>query len=265
MKVKYKKIPENLKKMAKPSEEKDHRSSLSQSITITEHYELDVERLIPFSKQARVNFNDDEIKNLAKSIALHGVRQPLTVIQSTNFLGKYEVVSGERRLRAATLAGLKKVPCIMISDQSLAEEIAVIENIMREDLHPLELSKAFHSLISSNEKTTQIEMAERIGVSPKVFSETLKYYYIPEEVKKLILLHDIRERDFLRKVSKSKTPLTIVNIKIIQSAKSKKQMNKSILRVLSKDGEIQIQSKGLANLSDEQKKILKEDIITLLS
>ena len=241
VKVNYKEIPENLKNMTKPSEGKGHRSSLSQSITITEHYELDIERLIPFSKQARVNFNDEEIKNLAKSISLHGVRQPLTVIQSNSFAGKYEVVSGERRLRASILAGLKKVPCIIISDLSLAEEIAIIENIMREDLHPLELSKAFHALISSKEKTKQVEMADRIGVSPKVFSETLKYYDIPEEIKKLILLHDIRERDFLRKVLKSKNPLSIVNSRISQATRSKKEASTSILRVLMKEGKILIQ------------------------
>lgn len=264
-KVKYRKIPENLKNMAKPSEEMDNRSSLSQSITITEHYELDIERLIPFSKQARVNFNEEEIKKLAHSISLHGIRQPLTVIQSADFIGKYEVVSGERRLRAAVLAKLKKVPCIIINNREEAEEIAVVENIMREDLHPIELSKAFNSLISSKKKTTQSEIAERLGISIKVFSETLKYDSIPEEAKKIILAHNIRERDFLRKILKSKDPLKIINTRISNPSKSKQQISRSILRVLNRDGNIFVQSGGIQFLSDDQKKILKEEIVLLLS
>lgn len=264
VKVTYRNVPKNLEQMSKPSDNVGGRSSINQSISITEHYELEVSRLIPFKKQAREEFSVEEIQNLSKSIIRHGVRQPLTIIKSA-IEDKYEVVSGERRLRAAVLAGLQKVPCIIIKNQSMAEEIAVVENIMRKDLHPVELSKAFCSLTENNKNLKQKEIASRIGVSERLFSETLKYSTLPSNVKRALIDNNIKERDFIRKLFKSDNPMNLINNHLLSKAKSTKpSSNIGVLRVILNEGGFRIQSNGVANLTTEQKNIVKIKILTIL-
>jgi ParB family chromosome partitioning protein len=93
--------------------------------------------LVSFKNQKRHYFDGEKLKSLAKTIKEHGIGQPLTVIQSEDKLGVFEIVSGECRFFAAKMTGLDKVPCIIIHDRNAAEEIAVIENVQRADLHPL--------------------------------------------------------------------------------------------------------------------------------
>jgi len=262
-KVKYKSVSKNLEKITKPSDNTDSRSSIGQSITITEYYELDISRLIPFKNQAREAFSDQEIQSLSQSIIRHGIRQPLTVIKS-EVQGKYEVVSGERRLRASVLAGLKKVPCIIIEDSSMSEEIAVVENIMRTDLHPLELSKAFCSLLENNKNLKQKEVASRIGVSESFFSEILKYNTLPSDVKRILLEKNIKERDFFRKLLRTNNPMSLLNETFFSPSKKNQSSNVNVLRVFIKDGEIKVQSGGLINLTHEQKNLIKIELSNLL-
>jgi len=126
------------------------RSSIYTENFKGEFYNISVDKLIPFKNQARKIFDEKSMLNLAKTIKEHGIRQPLTVIPSDIREGCYEVISGERRLRAAKSIGMEKVPCIIIHDMLKAEEIALIENIQREDLHPVELLKAFSNLLHNN-------------------------------------------------------------------------------------------------------------------
>lgn len=265
-KVKYKKIPDSLQKMTKPSESGvEKRSSLGGTISVREHYEIDIERLIPFHNQARKNFNEEEIKKLSDSIVKHGLRQPLTVIKSEVSAEKYEVISGERRLRAAMGAGMKKIPCIIISDYNLADEIAVVENIMRQDLHPIELAQAFQHLLNSVEgKTSQSSTAAKIGVDYKVFNNTLQYLNIPANVQKALMEKNIRDRDFLRKILKSSNPEKLLEQKTSPKNKEDKEKSLSVLRVVKKGGNFIFQSNGLKKLNKQELTDLKYKIEELL-
>jgi ParB family chromosome partitioning protein len=165
---------------------------------------------------------------------------------------KYEVVSGERRLRAAKLVGLKKIPCIIIADHSLAEEIALVENIQRQDLHPIELGDAFLKILNDRKGMSQLELSERLGMSNKVVSEVIQYARLPKEVKDAVISKKIVGRDYLRKLLKSKDPIDLIN-KVSPVEKT----NRSILRIMLNDGEFRVQLGSLDFLSDDQKINLK--------
>ena len=141
-KIKYRKISEALERLTVP-EIKNSRLGIGYEEKVKEFYMINVENLIPFKNQARIYFDDKEIENLSESIKRHGIRQPLTIIPYEDNKGIFEVISGERRLKAAKIVGLNKVPCIIIHDRNIAQEIAIIENIHRQDLHPIELGLAF--------------------------------------------------------------------------------------------------------------------------
>ena len=136
------KISEALERLTVP-EIKNSRLGIGYEEKVKEFYMINVENLIPFKNQARIYFDDKEIENLSESIKRHGIRQPLTIIPYEDNKGIFEVISGERRLKAAKIVGLDKVPCIIIHDRNIAQEIAIVENIHRQDLHPIELGLAF--------------------------------------------------------------------------------------------------------------------------
>lgn len=148
-KIRYKTPSAGLSSMAAPTQLTAIRSSIGLEGSAGDLYQIKVEFLIPFARQARKVFLQEDIDALAETIKEHGIRQPLTVIKSLESEGKYEVVSGERRLRAAIQLGFSKVPCIVLQDASKANEIALIENLHRSDLHPIESAEAFQALISS--------------------------------------------------------------------------------------------------------------------
>jgi ParB family chromosome partitioning protein len=166
---------------------------------------IKVELLIPFRNQARRNFDTIKIEELSKSIQNHGLRQPLTVIESLNLPQHFEVISGERRLRACKLLDFDKVPCIIIHDQKKAEEIALVENIQREDLHPIEIGIAYANLLSSNLDYSQEKIAEKLGVPRTQVVEYLKFSKIPEDITALIIDNNITTRAFLRRISAATT------------------------------------------------------------
>ncbi len=106
---------------------------------------VNVDEIVPIPRQPRRQFIDSSIAELADSIAEHGVIQPIIVRQAS---GGYELVAGERRLRAAKAAGLEKIPAIVRNSTDLKSlEIALIENIQRENLNPVDEAYAYHRLI----------------------------------------------------------------------------------------------------------------------
>src|SRR3990167_4447335 len=158
--IKIKEAPENYDKLASPNSAAKLRPSIGLDNTIGEFFYINVDNLKTYEKQARKHFDLTELNQLAETIREHGVRQPLSVIK-TEESGIYQVISGERRLRAARIAGFEKVPCIILSEEAQIEEIAVIENIQRSDLHPVELAEAYSSLLKNFNYGDQSKLAKK--------------------------------------------------------------------------------------------------------
>ena len=138
----------------------------------------------PNRYQPRLQFSEDELKELSNSIKTQGILQPLLVRKDN--IG-YELITGERRLRAAKMAGLSKVPVVIknISDAELLE-MSIVENIQREDFNPLEEAEAYHRLITEFD-LTQDQAAMRVGKSRSAVANFLRLRQLPDQIKANIL------------------------------------------------------------------------------
>ena len=136
------------------------------------YMELPLHRIEPNPNQPRKDFDPEELENLAESIRIHGVMQPLTVRQTPG--DYYEIIAGERRWRASRMAGLSKIPCVVIeADDKKAMELALIENLQRQDLNPVEEAMGYQQLISEH-AMTQEDMANRVGKSRSAVANSLR-------------------------------------------------------------------------------------------
>jgi ParB family chromosome partitioning protein len=142
---------------------------------------IDVDRVIPGEQQPRKVFKDAALKELAASIKEKGVLQPIIVSRTGD--GTFRLIAGERRWRAASMAGLKKIPA-MVKDVSSVDslEIALIENIQREELNPLETAEAFHRLLKDF-NLSQEELSVRVGKERATVANYLRLLKLPEEIK----------------------------------------------------------------------------------
>jgi len=142
--------------------------------------ELPVYKVEPNPDQPRREFDEEELQALADSISVHGVIQPLTVREMPN--GYFQIIAGERRWRAARQAGLSDVPVVVIeADDRKAMELALIENLQRQDLNPVEEALGYQSLIEEY-GLTQEETAERVGKSRPAVANTLRLLSLSSEV-----------------------------------------------------------------------------------
>lgn len=142
---------------------------------------LQITKVEPSAGQPRKYFDELAITELAESIEKHGIIQPLTVRRQAS--GRYQIIAGERRWRAARQAGLSEVPCIIIeADDRLATEIALIENLQREDLNPIEEAEGFRALIEDY-RLTQEEAASRVGRSRPAVANALRLLSLSREIK----------------------------------------------------------------------------------
>lgn len=146
--------------------------------------ELLIKNITANPYQPRCNFDEEKLQELAASIKEFGVVQPVVVRKKGR---NYELVAGERRLRAATLAGLTKVPAIVKDyDDAKMMEIALIENIQRHDLNPIEEAQGLHRLMQEF-KLTQEQTAEKVGRSRSAVTNILRLLNLPEQVQKQII------------------------------------------------------------------------------
>ena len=141
--------------------------------------EISLQELRPNPYQPRKQFDDQSLQELAQSVKEHGIVQPLIVRKSIH---GYEIIAGERRFRAAKLANLKTVPVIVrkCSDDQMME-IALIENLQREDLNPIEIAKAYRKLMD-HFSLTQEELARRVGKSRPYVANYLRILQLPAEI-----------------------------------------------------------------------------------
>ena len=146
--------------------------------------EIDINKIKPNPNQPRKNFDSEALNELAASIKVHGIIQPIVVNQRPD--GTYQIIAGERRWRAANLCGLEKVPVIIknYTDKQI-KEISIIENLQREDLNPIEAARAIKELMEEY-KLTQEVVAERIGKSRSNIANTLRLLTLYPDVVKLV-------------------------------------------------------------------------------
>ncbi len=147
--------------------------------------EIPVDKIQPNRAQPRTNFDEASLEELAESIRYYGVLQPLLVRMLPD--DKYELVAGERRLRAAKIAGLHTVP-VLVRKYTLEEmtEIALIENVQRENLNPVEEARAYH-LLMEKYGLTQEQLSERIGRSRSHIANFLRLLRLPERVQECLI------------------------------------------------------------------------------
>lgn len=145
---------------------------------------VDVRDLRPNPYQPRRVFNEDKLHDLAHSIKEHGIIQPI-IIRKSEIRG-YDIVAGERRYRAAKLAGLQVVPAVVrdMTDVKLME-IALIENLQREDLNPIEIAEAYSNLIEKCD-LTQDELANRVGQSRSHIANMLRLLHLPVAIRDMV-------------------------------------------------------------------------------
>ena len=170
-------IPADLEETILREEEPEKAAAES---TVTE---MDIEKIIGARSQARMDFNDKKLEELASSVREHGVLQPLLVRKTDD---RYELVAGERRLRAAKKAGLKKVPVVFLAaDHKNAAEMGLIENIQREDLNAMEEAMAYREMMEKYGHT-QESLGKVLGKSRSYIANSLRLLTLDEEMKKAV-------------------------------------------------------------------------------
>ena len=152
---------------------------------------ISTDKIFPNTYQPRKFFNEEALQELSQSIIEHGIIQPITVRKRGE---KFELVAGERRWRAARMANLETVPCniIEITDTQSAE-IALLENLQREDLNFIEEAEAYYNLINDH-KFTQDELAKRMGKKQSTIANKLRLLKLSENVRELCVNNKLTER-----------------------------------------------------------------------
>lgn len=147
---------------------------------------LPISKVEPRTDQPRIIFDEESLQELSDSISEHGIIQPLTVRKIEN--GFYQIIAGERRWRAARMAGLDEVPAHIIeADDKTTMELALVENLQRENLNPAEEARGYKALMTEF-GMTQEETAQRVGKSRPVVANALRLLNLPEEV--LVMLEN---------------------------------------------------------------------------
>ncbi len=146
----------------------------------TPYQMLPLHKVEPNRDQPRQDFNEEELEALAESIRIHGVIQPLTVRELNS--GYYQIIAGERRWRASRMAGLSEIPAVIIeADDKKALELALIENLQRQDLNPVEEALGYQSLMQEH-GMTQEDAATRVGKSRSAVANALRLLNLPESI-----------------------------------------------------------------------------------
>lgn len=223
---------------------------LGEEITKTsgeELLEIDLDMIEPNSEQPRSRFTEENLEELAQSIRANGIVQPIVVRRK----GKnYQIIAGERRWRAAQRAGLPKIPAVVkeVGDEKLLE-LALIENIQRQELNAIEEAKAYKNLINTIGLTQEM-VAERVGKNRTVVTTSLRLLKLPEEIQKLIeeekisaghgrallMIDDLEAQKRLAKT-------------VIEMSLSVRETEKSVKR-LSRGGSQNVDKKGVSLKKD---------------
>ena len=153
--------------------------------------QVNIDDIIPNRFQPRIAFDEKALNELAASIKEHGIIQPLVLRKLGD---KYEIIAGERRYKAATLAGLTKVPAVLSNiDDNKSAEVALVENIQRRDLTPIEEARSYKNLLDKG-YLTQEELAKKMGLSQSTIANKLRLLNLDKQVQQALLDNKISER-----------------------------------------------------------------------
>lgn len=193
------------------------------------YFECDIEKIIPNLHQPRTQFDEESIEELKISIQEHGIIQPLVVKEQKD--GSYQLIAGERRLRASLRAGLKTVPVVIkeVKDDDHLLELALIENIQRKDLNVIEEAEAYNKLIEKFHYT-QEQAAQRVGKKRSTITNILRLLQLPDYVKQDLHNNELTEghaRVLLRLIDTPNELKEIRNL-ILQKKLSVRQTESSI-------------------------------------
>jgi ParB family transcriptional regulator, chromosome partitioning protein len=194
------------------------------------YFECDISLIFPNKHQPRSQFNQTELEDLAESIKEKGVIQPLIVTRSP-IDNRYELIAGERRLRASKIAGLQNVPVVVveIEDENSLLELALIENIQRTDLNPIEEAEAYKKLIDRF-GYTQEETAQKVGKQRSSVTNLLRLLKLPDMIQKDILAGVLSEGHGRALIRLIDDPIKMLNARdvIIQKGLSVRESEKYI-------------------------------------
>ncbi|MBU2542754.1 ParB/RepB/Spo0J family partition protein [Patescibacteria group bacterium] len=180
------------------------RKQTGNSDTSEKVWQIPISEIVPNTEQPRRNFSHHELENLVASIKKHGILQPITVTEKDD--GGYELIAGERRLRAAQIAGHITVPALVRSATKQEKlELALIENIQRQDLNPIEEAFAYERLIDEF-GLTQEEVSEQVGKSRSTVANMVRLLDLSEEMQKALV-------DGKLSVGKAKALLSLKDVK----------------------------------------------------
>lgn len=207
--------------------------------------QVPIEDIIPNRFQPRLSFDDALLADLASSIKQHGIIQPLVLRRKND---KYEIIAGERRFKAAKMAGLVSVPAVISNlDDNESAEVAIVENIQRKDLTAIEEAKSFQALLDKG-YMTQDELARKMGLSQSAISNKLRLLTLDESVQEAILSEKISERHArtLLKVPSHEKQKELLN-KIINERLTVKQLEDEIKNMeLTPNNEINVNPEPIA-------------------
>ena len=191
--------------------------------------QVPIEDIIPNRFQPRLSFDDASLADLASSIKEHGIIQPLVLRRKND---KYEIIAGERRFKAAKMAGLVSVPAVISNlDDNASAEVAIVENIQRKDLTAIEEARSYQALLDKG-YMTQDELARKMGLSQSAISNKLRLLTLDEAVQEAILAEKISERHArtLLKVPSHEKQRELLN-KVINERLTVKQLEDEIKNI----------------------------------
>lgn len=221
-----------------------------------------IDRIVAGKHQPRKDFDNAKLEELAQSIKVHGVIQPIVVKPAGS--GKYEIIAGERRWRACRQAGLKEIPAIIKTlDDRATAEISLIENLQREDLNPLEEAEAYEALITEHH-LTQEEIAGRVGKSRPVIANALRLLQLPTEIQKMLRSNEISSGHARALLALKDAEHQVALAKKIKEENLSVRETEAIIKKIQSEGELARKKQNPPRVKDTDTQALESDLSSVL-
>ena len=215
---------------------------------------LKLDDILPNRFQPRINFDEQALNELSISIKEHGVLSPITVRPLGN---KYEIIAGERRYKASVMAGLTDIPALIVKmDDKESAEIALIENVQRKDLTPIEEAISYKKIFDMNIGISQETLAKKLGKSQSAIANKLRLLNLSDEVQEALLENKISERHArsLLRIKDKKLQNALLN-KIITERMTVRKTDEEIINMLNNNKDVEILDFELGNEELKTEKI----------